>query len=155
MRYLDPLIPILQKLEEEFTFELRIISNKRPNFPLKSLVYQDWKLETEIADLSRFHIGLMPLVADQWSEGKCGFKALQYMALGSVAIVSPIGVNTHIVQHGENGYLAQTPEDWETLLRELLSNPDKRKAIGTAARQSIEAHWSVNAWKETYLNLFD
>lgn len=155
MRYLDPLIPILQKLEQEFSFELRIISNKRPEFPLKSLVYQDWKLETEIEDLAQFHIGLMPLEADPWSSGKCGFKALQYMALGSVAIVSPIGVNTQIVQHGENGYLTQTPEDWEKLLRLLLSNPEMRKTTGKAARQSIEDHWSVNAWKETYLRLFE
>jgi glycosyltransferase involved in cell wall biosynthesis len=155
MRYLDPLIPILQKLEHEFTFELRIISNKCPDFPLNSMVYQAWNLETEIEDLTRFHIGLMPLVEDQWSAGKCGFKALQYMALGSVAIVSPIGVNTQIVQHGENGYLAQNPEDWEGLLRQLLANPELRKKTGKVARQSIETRWSVNAWKETYLNLFE
>jgi glycosyltransferase involved in cell wall biosynthesis len=153
MRYLEPIIPVLKKLETEFEFEFRVISNKQPNYDLKSLHYQDWKLDSEIEDLATFQIGLMPLVADQWSEGKCGFKALQYMALGSVAIVSPVGVNSTIVQHGENGFIATQPEEWESLLRKLLIDAPLRKQIGKAARKSIEDKWSVNAWKNDYLNL--
>lgn len=153
MRYLDPIIPVLEKLEKEFEFEFRVISNKQSNYQLKSLYYQDWKLETEIEDLAKFHIGLMPLETDQWSEGKCGFKALQYMALGSVAIVSPVGVNTKIVQNGKNGFIANQPEDWENILRILLEDVILRTEIGHSARKTIEDKWSVNAWNDAYLNL--
>lgn len=48
----------------------------------------------------------MPLTADKWSEGKCGFKLIQYMSLGIPAIASPVGVNTEIVDDGVNSFFS-------------------------------------------------
>lgn len=153
MHYLDRLIPVLRKLEQEVEFEFLVISNARPNYELKSLRYIDWKLETEMEDLSQIQIGLMPLVHDLWSEGKCGFKALQYMALGMVAIVSPVGVNTAIVQHDHNGLIADSDADWEIALRQILTDPEKRTQLGNNARKSIVSEWSVDAWVNSYLQI--
>ena len=153
MHYLDFVVPILRKLESEFDFRFKVISNKKPNYQLKSLVYQDWNEETEMEDLAEIQIGIMPLVLDAWSEGKCGFKALQYMALGMAAIVSPVGVNTKIIQHGTNGLIAETPEEWENALRMLLENENLRKEFGDQATASIREVWSVEVWKENYLEL--
>lgn len=150
MHYLEPIFPLIQKLEQEFEFEFHVISNKQLDLPLKSLRYKHWNQKTEIADLAQFHIGLMPLHEDQWSSGKCGFKALQYMALGAVAIVSPVGVNTTIVKHQQNGWVADSLEEWEIGLRTLLQDQSLREKLGKAARSSIEDHWSVNAWKAHY-----
>lgn len=153
MHYLDFIVPVLRKLEREFDFKFKVISNKKPNYDLKSLVYMDWKEETEINDLAEIHIGVMPLVLDAWSEGKCGFKALQYMALGMAAIVSPVGVNTKIIQHGNNGFVAETTEEWENALRLLLENGFMRKELGKNAIKSIKEQWSSDVWKEHYLKL--
>jgi glycosyltransferase involved in cell wall biosynthesis len=117
------------------------------------LVYQDWKEETEMEDLAEIQIGIMPLVLDAWSEGKCGFKALQYMALGMAGIVSPVGVNTKIIQHGENGFIAETTQEWEDALRLLLENKQLRSELGNRALESIQQKWSVDSWKENYLEL--
>lgn len=151
MHYLAPIFPVLEKLEQEFDFEFHVISNKKLDIPLKSLRYKDWNQATEIDDLACFHIGLMPLHEDQWSSGKCGFKALQYMALGAVAIVSPVGVNTSIVQHQQNGWIANSLEEWEIAIRTLLQNDYLREKLGNEARKSVETLWSVNAWKEKYM----
>ncbi len=97
----------------------------------------------------------MPLVSDQWSEGKCGFKALQYMSLGMASIVSPVGVNTTIIQNGENGFVAASEEEWENALRILLTNQELRHSLGKAARKTIEKKWSVTAWKTQYLSLIE
>lgn len=155
MHYLDRIVPILRKLEHEFEFDFLLISNKKPNYELNSLKYIDWTAETEIADLSKIHIGIMPLVHDMWAEGKCGFKALQYMSLGMASIVSPVGVNTTIIQHGKNGLIADSEEDWENAIRTLLKDAQKRKDLGVAARKSIIDHWSVAAWKNQYLRLIE
>lgn len=155
MHYLEPLIPVLQKLEQEFTFHFRIISNQKPQFELNSLEYIEWKEESEMEDLAGIQIGVMPLVLDAWSEGKCGFKALQYMSLGMSSVVSPIGVNTQIIQHLQNGLIANNDEEWETSLRSLLTDKSLRKKMGDQAHKSIQDYWSVEAWKEKYIHLFD
>src|SRR5690554_1243740 len=95
----------------------------------------------------------MPLVEDQWSNGKCGFKALQYMALGIPTILSPVGVNTKIVKDGENGYLCSSPEEWKARLIELLTDVELRKEIGQAGRKTIEEEYSVKANFEKYLEV--
>ena len=154
MRYLDFIFPILEELEKEFEFKFRVISDKEPLQKLKSLEYIKWNKETEIEDLSKIHIGLMPLVEDEWSEGKCGFKALQYMSLGIASVMSPVGVNKTIVQQGVNGFLANSAEEWKVILKDLISHPEKHKEIGLNGRQRVIDAYSVTSQKETYLALF-
>ena len=155
LKYLDQVVPVLAKLEAEgLDFEFRVISNQPPAFPLSSLVYLPWRKATEIADLLGFHVGLMPLEDDPWAKGKCAFKALQYMALGVPALVSPVGMNTEVVQHGQNGFVCATPAEWEASLRQLLADASLRQRLGTAARTTIEQRYSVRANTSNFLNLF-
>lgn len=154
MRYLDPLIPILRELEKKYHFKFRVISNQAPEFELKSMEYVPWKKETEIEDLTQIQIGLMPLEEDIWSEGKCGFKGLQYMSLGMATILSPVGVNKTIVQDGENGFLASTAEEWENKLVQLIQSKALRRTFGENGRKTVESHYSVEANKHKYLKLF-
>lgn len=154
LKYLHQVVPVLAKLEQEFDFEFRVISNQPPELPLRSLVYVPWRKETEIADLLAFHVGLMPLEDDPWAKGKCAFKALQYMALGIPALVSPVGMNTEVVQEGVNGNVCATAAEWENSLRRLLQNPGLRQEMGRHARQTIEQRYSVTANRRNFLELF-
>lgn len=153
-KYIGDIVGALQRLEQEYDFEFCVISNEAPDYNLKSLVFKRWKKETEIEDLLRFDIGIMPLVDDKWAKGKCGFKALQYMALGIPPVVSPVGVNTDIVQDGENGRICQTEDDWYNALSQLLRHPELRKELGSKAHQTVLNHYSVIANTEKFLNLF-
>ncbi|GAB3722856.1 glycosyltransferase family 4 protein [Hymenobacter agri] len=155
MKYLDQLVPVLARLEAEgLDFEFRVISNQPPTLPLRSLVYLPWRKDTEIADLLGFHVGLMPLEDDLWAKGKCAFKALQYMALGVPPLVSPVGMNTEVVQHGQNGFVCATPAEWEASLRQLLADAGLRQRLGAAARATIEQRYSVRANTPNFLALF-
>lgn len=155
MKYLDQVVPVLAKLENEgLDFEFRVISNQPPALPLRSLVYLPWRKETEIADLLGFHVGLMPLENDPWANGKCAFKALQYMALGVPALVSPVGMNTEVVTSGVNGFVCATPADWEASLTLLLKDASLRQKLGAAARSTIEQRYSVVANTPNFLQLF-
>lgn len=156
LKYLDQLMPVLGRLEAEgLDFEFRVISNQPPALPLRSLVFLPWRKDTEIADLLGFHVGLMPLEDDQWAQGKCAFKALQYMALGIPALVSPVGINTEVVLDGQNGYVCATATDWEARLRQLLAAPQLRQHLGQAARATVEARYSVRANTANFLSLFE
>jgi len=147
------LVPVLSKLEKEFAFKFIVVSNREPAFHLNSLVYIHWQKATEIADLLKFNIGLMPLTDDQWARGKCGFKALQYMALGMPAIASPVGVNIKIIDNNLNGYLCESAEEWEEAIRQLLTEKQKRIEMGREARKKIVDRYSVLANRGNFLSL--
>ena len=96
----------------------------------------------------------MPLSEDKWANGKCGFKALQYMSLGVPALVSPIGVNTKIVDHGLNGFICDSLEEWEGTLRDCLMDRDKVVAVAKNSRKKIENYYSVKSNNDNFVNLF-
>lgn len=153
IKYLDALIPVLKKLENEFDFNFLVIADRAPDFELKSLQFTPWNKQTEIDDLLKMDVGIMPLKDDKWANGKCGFKALQYMALGIPAIVSPVGVNTKIVAHNANGWICDTEAEWEGILRMILSKEVKLKDFSVSARAKIERHYSVKSNTANFLHL--
>jgi glycosyltransferase involved in cell wall biosynthesis len=155
LKYLDQVVPVLAQLEAEgLDFEFRVISNQAPALPLRSLVFVPWRKDTEIADLLAFHVGLMPLEDDLWAKGKCAFKALQYMALGIPALVSPVGMNLEVVKHGYNGFVCASSSEWENSLRQLLMDVDLRQDLGRAARLTVEERYSVKSNTQNFLNIF-
>ena len=138
----------LQALRRTHDFELAIIAEAPPDADELGLSgialrYSSWREESEISDLHRFDIGLMPLEDSEWTRSKCGLKILQYMAIGIPAVASPVGVNCDIVQHGENGLLASTASDWTTHLARLIEDEPWRTRLGAAGRATIEERFSV------------
>ena len=154
LHYLEPLIPLLKELETKYEFEFHVICNIEPSFQLKSLKYIPWNKASEINDLSRIQIGLMPLTDDEWSRGKCGFKALQYMSLEIPTLLSPVGVNKKIVTNGENGFFCKTPDDWRVKIVKLLNEDLLRLKIGKQAKNEVEKRFSKKVWTPTFINLF-
>ena len=152
--YLNTVIPVLQRLQERFAFTFIVIADRDPQLPLKNYRFIYWNRETETEDLLRFHIGLMPLTDTEISRGKCGFKAIQYMSLGIPPVVSPVGVNTEIVDTDINGFICAEEKEWELALEKLLTDGELRKRLGREARKKIEQSYSVISTKELFLANF-
>jgi glycosyltransferase involved in cell wall biosynthesis len=110
-----------------------------PNVHLKS-----WNYQTELADLQEFDVGIMPLLDTEFARGKCGYKILQYMAVGIPSVASPIGANTEIINHGVNGFLAQSDDDWVEILSRLIESVDLRGRIGLEARRTVMQNYSYD-----------
>src|SRR4029077_7990439 len=127
----------LQRVAATHTFQLRVIGTGRYSVEGVSVDAMPWRAETEVDDLRRIDIGIMPLPDDRWSRGKCGLKALQYMALGIPTVCSPVGVNTHIIQHGENGLLAGSDDEWVESLTRLIDSAPLRERLGGAGRRTV------------------
>ena len=141
--YLESLEPVLLQLKEKFDFNLKVIADKEPSFSALDYDFVRWTEEAELKELQKIDIGIMPLPDDEWTKGKCGFKAIQYMAVGKPAVVSAVGVNSEIVEHGISGFVCATTEDWIRYLALLLNNTELIKQQGMAARQKIEAQYSL------------
>jgi len=102
-----------------------------------------WSEDSEIARIAAFDIGIMPLHDTPWERGKCAYKLLQVMAAGKPVIASPVGANAQVVQHGTNGFLATTTEEWADALRRLAHDPALRQRMGAQARQTVEDRYST------------
>lgn len=154
LKYLNIVVPAIQRLQEKYSFSFIVIANKDPELPLKRYRFIKWEKETEAEDLLNIHIGVMPLHDGEIEKGKCGFKAIQYMALGIPAVVSPVGVNKDIVSDGIDGFVCNSVEEWEEKLMSLLKDPMMRQQFGAAARKKIEERYSVKATTGMFLDLF-
>jgi glycosyltransferase involved in cell wall biosynthesis len=109
------------------------------------LEFVPWTLETSRGELQEFDIGIMPLEDNDWNQGKCGFKLIQYMAVGTAAVASPVGVNREIVQDKETGYLAQATEEWTHSLASLVEDRTLRLQMGCSSRERVERCYSLKA----------
>jgi glycosyltransferase involved in cell wall biosynthesis len=154
LHYLDEIVPVIDRLQKEFDFTFLVISNKPPQLNLKDWEFIPWQEKTEIEDLLKMDIGVMPLKNDAWSEGKCGFKLIQYLALGIPAVASPVGVNSLILEQGLSGFLCVTQKEWLDGLKRLLSEGQLRKAMGHSGRKKIVEEYSLQSQKEDFLRLF-
>lgn len=105
----------------------------------------EWHEDTEVAQLRRFDIGIMPLPDAQWERGKCGYKLIQYMACGLPVVASPVGVNADIVEQGKNGFLASDPGQWQEAIRTLVMDAGLRRRMGDEGRRRVEQTYCVQA----------
>ncbi len=152
--YLQEIMPALQELETHVDFCFLVIADKDPRLPLKNYQFIQWNRDSEIEDLKRMDIGVMPLPDNPWTQGKCGFKLIQYLALEIPAVASPVGVNNKVLQHSVSGYFAQNDDEWVTYLKRLLLDAPLRKKLGQQGRKHIETHYSLESQKAAFQNLF-
>lgn len=104
-----------------------------------------WTEDGEADAISSCDIGIMPLTDGPFERGKCGYKLIQYMACGLPVVASPVGANLEIVDHGVNGFLARTPEEWHIALSALASDAGLRARMGAAGRKRVEQTYSIQS----------
>ncbi len=112
----------------------------------------DWASPTATADAMRgVDVGLYPLLENNFNPYKCGFKALEYMALGIPVLASPVSVSADIVRHGFDGYVCASSSDWELGVMALLNDSDLRSSLGEQARHRVEGTYSSKSAAETLI----
>lgn len=155
IQHFEYAIPFLRTIKEKFgnQVEFKVIGDANYFNEELSIKGIAWNKQTEIQDLCSFDIGIMPLPDDEWANGKCGLKGLQYMALEIPTIMSPVGVNTEIICDGINGFLAYDNNEWVDKISVLINDENLRRSIGLEARKTVVNHYSVEANKDIYLNL--
>lgn len=149
-------IPALTILKKRFgdKIDFRVIGDEKYSCSDLNIQGLPWKIDTELSDLKSMDIGIMPLPDDAWAKGKCGLKALQYMALEIPCVISKVGVNSEIVEHGINGFFATTDEEWVENLSLLITDADRRIEMGCAARKTVVGRYSVESEQQHYLDIF-
>ena len=137
----------LEQLARLVPLTVKVICNAPPRRDIAGaeMRFVPWSADNEAAEIADCHAGIMPLPDDEVSRGKCGLKALQYMATGRPVVVSAVGMNADLVRDGVNGFLAYSVDDFVTALLRLAKDPALRATIGAAGRQTVSESYSAEA----------
>lgn len=142
--YLEALAGVLREVARRHEFILKVSGAGRPvSFPGVTTEEVPWSLAAEVSLFNTCDIGVYPLTDDEWSKGKCGFKAIQCLACGVPVVAAAVGVNREIIEDGVNGFLAATPAEWVAKLERLLTDAPLRARLAAAGRRTIEERYSV------------
>nr|NUR37918.1 glycosyltransferase [Sphingomonas sp.] len=137
----------LESLARQLRLVVKVICSEPPERPIAGaeMRFVPWSAATEAQDVGDCHVGIMPLPDNEFTRGKSGMKALQYMATGRPVVASPVGVNSQLVRPGENGFLAANSQEFVQALSALAASRDLRARLGAAARGLIEHEYSAAA----------
>jgi len=141
--YLLPLVPVFRRLQGEGRASVKAIGIEPDVLGLDFLGTLPWTEGTEVDDIKKFDIGIMPLADGSFERGKCGYKIIQYMACGLPVVASPVGVNRQLIEHGVNGFLAETLDEWTDAINTLLENEQLRIQMGKAGLEKVKAHYCI------------
>jgi glycosyltransferase involved in cell wall biosynthesis len=142
--YLESLAGVLRDVHERHPFTLKVGGAGRAvHLDGLDVAEVQWSLAQEVSLFNTCDIGVYPLTDDDWARGKCGYKAIQFMACGVPVVAAAVGVNREIIRDGENGFLASTPEEWRTKLERLLVDPELRLRFAREGRRTIEERYSL------------
>lgn len=145
-RYLKPLWPVFEALQKEMPVRFVAVGGRAEDLIGSPIEAWPWSEMTEVDSIHKFDIGIMPLEDSPWEKGKCGYKLIQYMACGVPVVASPVGVNCNIIDPGVNGFLANSPVEWNAILHELLLKGfSARRAIGLAGHKRANEQYSLQS----------
>jgi glycosyltransferase involved in cell wall biosynthesis len=143
--YIRSLAPVLRRVHGRQPFTLRVSGAGEPfDLPGVNVENVPWSLDREVQLFNTCDVGVYPLADDEWSKGKCGFKAIEFMACGVPVVAAAVGVNREIVEDGLNGFLAASEDEWVDKLVRLLRDAPLRRRFAEAGRRTIQQRYSVH-----------
>ncbi len=150
--YLERFADALREMAKKVDFTLVVIGRKSLESRRIAGVKQeflDWSEESEAAEIKRCHIGIMPLLDDDFSRGKSAYKLIQCLAAGLPVIASPVGENRRVV-NPSCGFLAAGPAEWAAALEKLSDPAVYRTLAGGAKERSRD--YSLETWRSRYVD---
>jgi glycosyltransferase involved in cell wall biosynthesis len=151
--YLNMVTGVLKELSKRHKIRVRLIGAGSYTIDNIDVEFIKWSEATEVSELHKFDIGIMPMPDNEWTRGKVGCKMLQYMANAVPAVVSYTPTNAEIIEDGSNGFLARSEEEWIGKLSRLITDPDLRKKVGLNGRRTAQERFSLQINAPKFLEI--
>ena len=142
-RYLKLIQSALEQVCAGGSARVLVIGPKTVDLGSVPVEIRPWSEETEVADLKRIDVGIMPLRDSPTERGKSGLKLIQYMACGLPVVGSPVGVNRDIINHGIDGFQATDISQWVASLEALKADSGLRHRMGLKGRAKVEQRYCL------------
>jgi glycosyltransferase involved in cell wall biosynthesis len=144
----------LEALSKRGDVELRFIGSRDFGLPDIPHTGTEWRAETEVEDLRRLQVGLLPVPLTPWTPHKFYLKSVQYMALGIPPVATPLGSNPLVIDDGKTGFLAADDPAWERLVSQLVEDAELREQVGKNAADVARQRYTLQANAERIVAAF-
>ena len=142
-KYLKIIEDALKEVSLDKNIRINLIGVNKINLSGVSINHIKWDENTEVEEISKFDVGIMPLPDNPWERGKCGFKLIQYLSCNLPVIGSPVGVNKEIIINGVNGFQANSKDEWIKYIRLLKDDRELMLKMGENGRRIVEEKYSL------------
>jgi Glycosyl transferases group 1 len=133
--FMSALAPVFERLRSAgHRFSVQMVGGEVAGIPSRP-----FELSREVEDLQSFDIGVAPMPRAAWTDGKCGFKQLLYMATGAACVTSPWAAASDFIAHERNALVATDEAAWFQALARLLTDPALRRTLSEEGRALIES----------------
>ncbi len=158
-KYFLPIEQSIRKLLIDFPrTKLVFMSDKFPK-ELKVLgpyiKFVKWSIEMEVKFIQSLDLGLMPVANDDWSKGKCAYKALLYSACGIPVVMTPTGVNQKLLEQSNIGFGPRTPNEWYEVIEMLLSSQSLGGQLGENGVDLVRKNYSLEVCTPKLVEIFN
>jgi glycosyltransferase involved in cell wall biosynthesis len=154
-KHLLPQKSWILKAQEIEGVEFHVVGITTPQHLGDHVKYIPWAEDSEVSEIQKFDVGIMPLEDSPWEKGKCSYKIIQYFACEIPAIVSPIGMNKEVVIPGENGFWATTEEEWLTAIKTLRQEKELRNSMGLQGRKAVENKFAIQVTAKKWIGILN
>jgi len=151
------LIPAFEALSKKIDFQLNLIGFDKKEFNLfkhLNVNFINWDAKTEIEEINKFNVGIMPVENTPFNQGKCGFKLVQYMACSLPTISSPLEANIKINRNKKNLHAGST-EDWISAFEKVHDNRAYFIKVGLENYSDFEKYYSTESNSASYVKIFN
>ncbi len=129
------------------------------NVPNERIAMLDWMpIDAYPAGMLNIDIGCCPLGDTKFNRAKTFIKAMEYAASGAAVVASPT-VYDKLIEHGVDGYIVNTVDEWVQALSELVENYTHRHEMSKRLLAKVRKYHSLenNAWRwvEVWTDLVD
>jgi glycosyltransferase involved in cell wall biosynthesis len=105
------------------------------------------------------NVFIAPLEQNNFNQCKSPLKFLEYTSLGVAGVYINISPYSTVINHGQNGYLAASNEEWYIAIESLLTSPPLRMELAGKAYDTLNYHWLLSKqiayWQRTLVGLYE
>jgi len=129
-------------------------NNLKSQLNLPNVKFYDWSINNELDFLNNIDLGIMPLDDTPSNQGKCGFKLIQYMAMGKPTLSSPLLANVKINRDNSNLF-ASNEDEWVNCIIDFRLNLSYYQGVGLKNQEIVKKYYSVEENSFKYINIIN
>jgi len=113
-----------------------------------------WIQEKFPTFLEEADIMVVPLTNNIYNKGKSCIKFIEASSAIKPGVWQNIRQYSEIIQEGENGFLAETEDEWYDAIKKLVESASLRKSIAKKAFETVQNGWQMKDNTHLYADFF-